>query len=48
MIRFWLPLILLAVLACTLLAYAREQIREDAEWQSVMDKIKAEVPRRVR
>jgi len=35
----WLPLVLLAVLAYALLAYAREQAREDAEWQSVMDEM---------
>lgn len=35
----WLPLFLFALAVCCLIAYAREQDREDAEWQSVMDAI---------
>jgi hypothetical protein len=38
------PLLIAAALLCCLIAYAREQARDAAEWQSTMDTI----PRQMR
>jgi len=42
MTRLIVPLLIAAALLCCLIAYAREQAREDAEWAETCAKIEGE------
>ena len=50
MTRFWFPLLIAAAMLCCLIAYLRNEAREQAEWDSVCDTIAAQAgqPRKVR
>ena len=46
MTRLWFPLLIAAALLCCLIAYAREQARQDAEWAETCAKVEAAVPKK--
>jgi hypothetical protein len=44
--KWAIPLLLAASLLCCLIAYGHHERQADAEWDSVMDRIAADVPQR--